>query len=163
MLIEIPYNRIAVTEYAKKWAMKRNPEYMDFENMGGDCTNFASQCIFSGSRIMNYAPVMGWFYISSGNRAAAWSGVEFLYNFITKNKGIGPYAAETNRAHIEVGDFVQLGDETGHFYHSPVVVGITPQDILIAAHTYDAYMRPLSTYEYQKIRYVHILGARKYQ
>ncbi len=112
---------------------------------------------------MNYAPTIGWFYISINNRSAAWSGVEFLHNFIIGNKSVGPYGEETNRARIEVGDFVQLGDETGHFYHSPVVVGITPEEIFIAAHTYDAYMRPLSSYEYQRIRFIHILGARKYQ
>ncbi len=42
MLIEVPYNRIAVAEYAKKWALSRNPQYMDFESMGGDCTNVGS-------------------------------------------------------------------------------------------------------------------------
>lgn len=160
MLVEIPYNRIGVLEYAKKWALKRNPAYLDFENMGGDCTNFASQCVFSGSRVMNYAPVMGWFYISSGNRSAAWSGVQFLYNFLINNKDAGPYAVETDLAHVQAGDIAQLGDEKGHFYHSPVVVGITPQDLLIAAHTYDAYLRPLSTYEYQRVRFLHIQGVR---
>lgn len=163
MLVEVPYNRGSVLEYAKKWALKRNPAYLDFENMGGDCTNFASQCIFAGSKVMNYIPVLGWFYISSSNRSASWSGVQYLYNFITNNSGVGPYAIETDSTRIQVGDILQLGDDTGRFYHTPVIMGFTPQDILVAAHTFDAYMRPLSSYEYGTIRFLHIEGVRRYQ
>lgn len=163
MLVEVPYNRGSVLEYVKKWALKRNPAYLDFENMGGDCTNFASQCIFAGSKVMNYTPVLGWFYISSSNRSASWSGVQYLYNFITNNSGVGPYAIETDSTRIQVGDILQLGDDTGRFYHTPVIMGFTPQDILVAAHTFDAYMRPLSSYEYGTIRFLHIEGVRRYQ
>ena len=42
MLIELPYNREKAVAYARAWALKRNPRYLDFEKMGGDCTNFAS-------------------------------------------------------------------------------------------------------------------------
>ncbi len=41
----IPYNREAAVAYAKRWEMSRNTKYYDFNNIGGDCTNFASQCI----------------------------------------------------------------------------------------------------------------------
>jgi hypothetical protein len=163
MLIEVPYDRSSVLEYAKKWAFKRNPAYLNFETMGGDCTNFASQCIFAGSRVMNYTPVMGWYFSGADNRSASWSGVQFLYNFISKNEGPGPYATTTTKAHIEAGDIAQLGDATGHFYHTPVIVLITPQEIFVAAHTFDAYMRPLSSYQYANIRFLHIQGVRKYQ
>lgn len=163
MLIEIPYDRRSVLEYARKWAQKRNSTYLDFEEMGGDCTNFASQCIYAGSKVMNYTPVYGWYYISSTKRSASWSGVPFLFNFLSKNNGAGPYAVLTDRPNIVPGDIVQLGDETGHFYHSPVVVAVAPDEILVAAHTIDAYLRPLSSYEYSQIRYVHIQGVRKYQ
>ncbi len=163
MLVEVPYDRHSAYEYAKKWAMARNPSYLDFQGMGGDCTNFASQCIFAGSRVMNYTPTLGWFFISSEKRSAAWSGVQFLYNFITTNMGPGPHAVETDRSRLETGDVVQLGDASGRFYHTPVVVRILPQEIFVAAHTFDAFMRPLSSYQYDRIRYLHIEGVRKYQ
>ncbi len=35
--------------------------------------------------------------------------------------------------------------------------------VLVCAHSYDAYMRPLSTYTYETIRFLHIQGARKAQ
>ena len=40
------YNRANAVAYAKKWAYGRNPKYYDFSDLGGDCTNFASQCIY---------------------------------------------------------------------------------------------------------------------
>lgn len=39
MLKETGYHRNDALLYAKKWALDRNPRYLDFENMGGDCTN----------------------------------------------------------------------------------------------------------------------------
>lgn len=43
-----PYNRGKAVAYALEWAMSRNPAYLDFEELGGDCTNFASQCLLAG-------------------------------------------------------------------------------------------------------------------
>ena len=86
----ISFDRTAAVNYARRWALGRNPAYYDFENVGGDCTNFASQCLFAGAKIMNYKPVLGWYYNSSSDRTPSWSGVEYLYNFLTNNKSIGP-------------------------------------------------------------------------
>lgn len=156
---EIPYNRDAAVAYARRWAMSRNPAYYDFENIGGDCTNYASQCIYAGARVMNFTPVTGWYYRSVGNRAAAWTGVEYLYRFLTNNRSVGPYAHEVSPQEIRPGDIVQLGRGTGDFYHSPVVTAVTPE-ILVSAHTYDALDRPLSSYTYATARFLHIDGVR---
>ena len=40
------YDRNRAVEYAHKWAYGRNPAYYDFEYLGGDCTNFASEVIY---------------------------------------------------------------------------------------------------------------------
>ena len=80
------YNREAAVAYAREWALSRNPAYYDYSELGGDCTNFASQCIYAGAGVMNYTPVFGWYYISSAERTASWTGVEFLYNFLTQNE-----------------------------------------------------------------------------
>lgn len=162
MLINIPYNRDAVLEYARKWAFARNPRYLNFDNMGGDCTNFASQCIYAGCGVMNYTPTLGWYYIDGNRRSPSWTGVKFLYNFLINNKDAGPYAVLVDSQDIQVGDIVQLGDANNHFYHTPVVTGVRNGRIYVAAHTFDAYMRPLDTYVYSAIRYIHILGARKH-
>lgn len=156
---EIPYDRDAAVTYARRWALGRNPAYYDFEKLGGDCTNFASQCIYAGARTMNFTPVTGWFYRSLDYRAAAWSGVEYLYRFLVNNRAAGPYARVVSRKEIEPGDIVQLGKRDGTYYHSPVVTAVTPT-VLVAAHTYDALDRPLSSYDYEIARFLHIAGVR---
>ena len=156
---EIPYNRDAAVAYARKWALGRNPQYYNFENIGGDCTNFASQCIYAGALTMNFTPVLGWYYRSSYDRAASWSGVEFLYKFLINNQGSGPYARIVPQSQAEPGDIVQLGTANGSFYHSPVITAVMPE-ILVAAHTYDALDRPLSSYIYEMARFIHIEGVR---
>ena len=50
----INYEREKVLKYAKRWAYDRNPQFYNFDNVGGDCTSFVSQCILAGSKVMNY-------------------------------------------------------------------------------------------------------------
>ncbi|MDE6356705.1 MAG: amidase domain-containing protein [Clostridia bacterium] len=154
------YNREAAAAYAREWAFKRNPRFYDFSSLGGDCTNFASQCIYAGAKIMNYTPVYGWFYKNLNDRTASWTGVEYLYNFLVTNDGAGPFAEETELKNLQPGDIVQLGRANGDFYHSPVVVGIRGGQIYVAAHTYDAYNKPLNSYNFAVARGIHILGVR---
>lgn len=154
------YNRNAAVAYAEKWALSRNPAYYSFSGLGGDCTNFASQCLFAGSGVMNYTPVTGWYYNSAGDRTASWTGVGYLYAFLTANEGAGPYANVVGQGDILPGDLVQLGRADGSFYHTPVVLAADANEIYVAAHTIDALWRPLSSYIYDRIRYIHIAGIR---
>ena len=156
----LDYDREAAFTYAKRWAFSRNPAFYDFSKIGGDCTNFASQCIYAGAKVMNFTPTFGWFYRSVNDRTPSWTGVEYLYNFLVKNEGVGPFAEEVSLDKIEVGDIIQLGTGTGDFYHSPVVVGFARGQILVAAHTYDAFNKPLSSYNAAVTRGIHILGVR---
>ncbi len=154
------YDRKKAVAYAKKWAYGRNPDYFDFSDLGGDCTNFASQCIYAGSGVMNYTPVYGWYYISLTERAPAWTGVDELYRFLTTNRGMGPRAVVTKLDKIREGDIIQLKFFPGdRFDHTPVVVDAgdgTPETIKVAAHSYDAACRPLSSYKYIEYRPLHI-------
>ncbi|NLX79058.1 MAG: amidase domain-containing protein [Clostridiales bacterium] len=163
MLVSVPYNRDAVVEYAAKWALSRNPRYANFDGMGDDCTNFVSQCIYAGCRVMNYTPIYGWYYINLNNRSPAWSSVQYLYKFLINNKEVGPYCVETDREHIQKGDIIQLRDSSGTYYHSLVVMSNNNGNILISAHTYDALNRPLDSYVgADGMRFLHIVGARKW-
>lgn len=154
------YDRAAAVTYARKWALGRNPAYYDFDPIGGDCTNFVSQCLFAGAGVMNYTPVFGWFYLSLHHRAPAWTGVEFLRNFLTGNEAAGPFASETSVEKLEKGDVIQLGSETGIFYHSLLVTETQPA-ILVCAHTFDALDKPLDAYYYDRARVLHVEGVRK--
>ena len=162
MLINIEYNRKKVFEYAKTWATKRNPRYYDFGNLGGDCTNFVSQCVYAGCGVMNFTPVTGWYFISANNRSPSWSGVEFFYNFFVSNSSVGPYGKIENKDRAEIGDVIQLQSMSGRFYHSLVVTSTERGEILVSSHDNDAFNRPLNSYAYHALRCIHIIAARKY-
>lgn len=163
-----PYNRIAAVCYAQKWAYGRNPAFYDYEKIGGDCTNFASQCVYAGSGVMNYTKDLGWYYIDANNKSPSWTGVAYFYNFMTRGElTAGPVAMDATIGQLLPGDVVQLSFDGENWNHSPVVVrllrqpAIQPADVLIAAHSYDSDNRPLDTYDYRGIRFLHFLGVRK--
>ena len=157
------YNRAAAVRYANEWAYRRNPMYYNFQDLGGDCTNFASQVLYAGSGIMNYTPTFGWYYRGLNDRAPAWAGVNELYRFLIRNTGPGPQGRVVSLSEIENGDIIQLRFEPGErFDHSPVVVDKgqgTPDTIKLAAHSRDVDCRPLSTYIYYERRPIHIYNV----
>ena len=162
-----PYDRAAAVMYAHRWAYGRNPQFYDYESLGGDCTNFASQCLYAGGGLMNYTPELGWFYINGSNKAPAWTGVQYLFQFLLrKGQSIGPVAQDAPIWEVKPGDLVQLSFDGRRFTHTPVVVAASPRpqsvsDILIAAHSYDSDNRPLDTYDFTAIRYLHIVGVNR--
>jgi len=167
MLITLPYNREHAVEYALRWALARNPLFSDFSGLGGDCTAFVSQSVLAGSCIMNGTPDFGWYYRSINDRAPAWSGVEFFWDFMTgapnfaaQNGGVGPYGREVARRLAMLGDVVQLGDDGGDFYHTLIITGFSGNAPLVSAHTNDAKNRPLSSYDFATARFLHMEGVR---
>ena len=167
MIIVKPYLRDRAVTYARTWALDRNPLFLNFTGRGGDCTNFASQCLLAGSCTMDFTPDFGWYYISPDDRAPAWTSVEYFYDFMTEqpnfaseNLGIGPFGREIRARELEVGDFIQLQNGMGDYYHTLVVTGFEPNDILICAHSDDALDRRLSTYNFASLRLIHIDGVR---
>ncbi len=160
MLTEYLLNVNSEIDYAKKWAFSRNPAYYNFDNVGGDCTNFISQCLRAGGAEMNYTADTGWYYISPDNRAAAWTGVEYLYRFLLRNKSVGPFGEIIPLYDVRKGDLIQLGNGE-KFYHNLLVTDIKNDIPYIAAHTYDAYDMPLFSYSYGKTRCIRIIGARR--
>jgi hypothetical protein len=91
--------------------------------------------------------------------------VEYLYNFLVGNKGAGPYAIEVPLSEVEPGDIIQLKFVKGVFVHSPVVVHVgakpNPANILVAAHSFDAWARPLKGYKYIEARGIHIVAVNR--
>ena len=160
----VEYNRSEAVRYALRWALARNPDYYDFADIGGDCTSFASQCVYAGCGVMNYTPTFGWYYISGNDKSPSWSGVEYFYNFITTNESTGPFGEDSSLSQLLPGDIIQLGDRNGRFYHTLVLTMIKTlrgmRNYYICAHNNDAFQRNLNTYNFSNIRGIHILGAR---
>jgi hypothetical protein len=167
MIVYKEYNRAGAVAYARRWALERNPLFINFAGRGGDCTNFVSQCIYAGTCQMNFTTDFGWYYVTELDRAPAWSSVEFFYDFMTgdpaftsSNGGIGPYGMEVDSTRAVEGDVVQLADEDGDFYHTLIISGFSEGQTLVCAHTNDALDKPLSSYNFSSLRYIHIEGAR---
>ena len=115
---------------------------------------------------MNYSKQNGWYYISGNNKSPSWSGVEFLYNFLTQNKSVGPYGYQEEQNKIELGDIAQLSFDGNKFSHSLVIVKIQDKtdlnQIFISSHTFDSFNKRISEYNFEKIRFIHIDKVRKY-
>lgn len=166
MIVNKEYNRERAVEYARRWALERNPLFVDFTSQGGNCTNFVSQCVYAGSCIMNFTKDFGWYFISADDRAPAWTGVEYFYDFMTGAYGFreignseGPYGSEVDSRNALPGDVIQLADNSGDFYHTLIISEITNGDFLVCAHSDDSLDRPLSTYKYASNRFIHIEGV----
>ena len=99
---ELPTPKKSLKQLEKE--NKRNPSYYNYDAIGGDCTNFVSQCIFAGSQVMNYR----WYYRNANQKSPSWTGVEFLYQFLTQNKSLGPYGRMVTQKEVEVGDIAQI-------------------------------------------------------
>lgn len=160
-----PYDRLAAISYSNQWALRRNPQYLDYSNLGGDCTNFVSQCIYAGSQVMNYDMLMGWYYLDGNRKAPAWTGVPFLYQFLVRIDGSpGPYGREVSMSEVEPGDIIQLSfNDEGRFQHSLFITqcGNPPRldNILVNTHSDDRLGYPLTNFSWRSIRFIKILGV----
>lgn len=161
---ELIYDRQSAYEYAKTWAFKRNPKYYNFDPVGGDCTSFVSQCLYAGSKVMNYDKRLGWYYINGNKKSPSWSGVEFFYRFLLDNKGVGPFGKEVPMNKLQIGDIAQISFDGLQFAHTVIVVKIEDVNdisrIYTASHTFDTFEKPLGNYAISKIRFIHILNVR---
>lgn len=160
-MTERPYRRDLALDYAQRWALGRNPSYYDFSDLGGDCTNFVSQCVFAGSGVMNPQPETGWYYYSLQSRSPSWTGVEFFADFMLRNHGVGPYAVLVPLAEAQPGDVIQLGNAE-QYYHSLLLLGKNAGEFYVAAHSQDALWRELSSYSFNRLRCLHFPAVRFY-
>ena len=165
MLAIKSYDRYRAVEYARKWALSRNPIFENFTGIGGDCTNFVSQAVYAGSCEMNYTPTFGWYFRSLEDRAPAWTGVRAFYDFFTGSGDFaptvlreGPFGYVTERKYAQLGDVIQLANEAGDFYHTLIITDFDGGEILVSAHSDDSLDRPLSTYTNASERIIHIIG-----
>ncbi|MDD4408732.1 MAG: amidase domain-containing protein [Clostridia bacterium] len=152
------YNRNSAVNYAFTWWDSTNPKYYNYDKIGGDCTNFVSQCIYAGSGVMNFNKINGWFYISPNEKSPSWTGVDFLKNFLLNNKMLGPYARLCEMEELELGDIVQI-KQSIFFNHSLVVTNITDEEIYVTAHTNNTMNKNLKLYHPREIRCLKILGV----
>lgn len=160
------YNSLNAVNYAQQFAFLRNGNYYNFDNLGGDCTNYCSQCLLAGSNnVMNREFNPKWYYNSVSDRSPSWTGVEFLFQYLIQNKNKGPFAKLVKFNEVQIGDIVQLKFAGNiNFSHCLVITKLNERvesfnDIFVCAHTIDSLNRPLSNYRFVDIRFLSILGV----
>lgn len=163
------YDRIGATQYARGWALSRNPKIQDYEEWGGNCTNYISQCVNAGGVPMDsYGDnvMKKWYWYSDKKRTPSWTAAQPFFEYFTRNNNdntnnFGVYAAQSNYEEMELGDVVQLIKD-GKAYHTMIITGIILDgdevyDYLISQNTYDLLDYPLSLKVGEK-RYLKIFG-----
>lgn len=152
------YNRQIASLYAQKWALSRNPKYYAFDNIGGDCTNYISQCLLAGGGVMDYDKYFGWFYESQYNRSPSWTSVQYLQKFLLSNQKKGPFATIQSIKNLQVGDLIQLKQTQNGYNHTLFISQIINGDFYVCAHNDDSKNRPFSSYRYLEAKGLHIEG-----
>ena len=108
--------------------------YYDFSQISGnyDCTNFISHALLAGGATP-YKPSgnsgivsTGWYYNGLNDRSSSWTGVSFLYDFLTTNSTRGPAGItsvfSSNPATHSVGDILQFKSGST-WMHSTIITG----------------------------------------
>ena len=140
------YDTNAVVEYADQYVYHQasgnniyagyyNSAYYNFNPLGGDCANYTSQCIYAGGMPQVAGTVYGtdgWFYKTSTNRSATWTGAMQLRNWMANNRGNMIPASDTT---VYKGSPVFYNDA-----HATICVGKNSAGTpIINSHNYDRY------------------------
>ena len=110
--------------YAHRWAFGRNPEYLAFDRLGGDCTSFVSQCLLAGGASGGPDAAVGLVLPPGNDKAPAWSGVEPFWRFFTRSdREDGLRGVECGPEDLQPGDVIQLSFDGRRYAHCLLVVG----------------------------------------
>lgn len=117
------YNRENAAAYGLKYSLTPNNKYANYESLGGDCTNFVSQCLLAGGIPQDNNGIYKWYWHSDYNRWPSWTSARELRRYLLNNNGseknFGVKATESNFENVEIGDVVQYVNPT----HSMIITG----------------------------------------
>lgn len=175
-LCDHDYNREAAVAYAMDWvdplSIIRNDTWGLYDEYGGNCNNYISQCLYAGGIPMDTEGEDQWkWYGDSVNtrqtasgRSGSWAGVEEFYDYAESNTGYGLAADTTANLYAgQAGDILQYGVD-GEWNHSVIITDVVTgadgsvKDYLINSNTTDRINYPASAYAYSDLRLIRVLG-----
>ena len=131
------YNPDAAANYADRYALNYNPDYGNYSSVGGDCSNYCSQCLFAGGLPMVYGSSgsrNSWYYRSYSDRSGTWTMAPWLCDWMAANRGELKVA---NSGNVRKGNPVFYCDD---HRHAAVCVGTNSAGTpIINSHTSDRY------------------------
>ncbi|MEG0014344.1 MAG: amidase domain-containing protein [Cellulosilyticaceae bacterium] len=167
------YNPALAIAYANQYAFTYNPIYPDYADVepGGDCANFISQCIHAGGMPMigynaNDA-LRNWFcrsdYLWAIEKISkSWRGAYYFYIYWSihakasrefSNDALTlPVLHQELLAYAAPGDAISLIHESGTIYHTLLIMDVTSEDIICAAHTNNTVSTPLTHYNPYRLK-----------
>ena len=157
------YNRVNAVNYAKEYALSPNPnfKYFDvYETLGGDCTNFVSQCLLAGGIPMTYSTEHAWWY-NNNSWSVPWAVAHSLYWTLKVNNesnNYGPKGSEISELSLlKLGDLIFYEDNRGRIYHSAIVTSFDDTLPLISQHTFNALnISYLKTWRAKRMHFISI-------
>lgn len=152
-LINLPQKRIEAVKYLDRYSgaaslpeyeYKYNPDYRNYNYLGGDCANFASQMLYEAG---NFPKNGSWNY-SRGSGSKAWVNANAFNNFMLYNgRGTriarGPYSEILEASYnLLPGDYIAY-EKKGKVVHISLVSGIDSKGyILVNSHNADRHRVP---------------------
>lgn len=149
------YDREQAVEYADKYnggafktdkSYRYNQKYLDYTGLGGDCTNFVSQCLSDkegGGLSQDYT----WFY-DGKNGSKPWVQAQAFKDYLVySGKGSivakGKYDDVVNYVkNLEFGDLICY-EEKGKIEHFSIITGFDDQLVpYVNSHSSDRYHAP---------------------
>lgn len=176
---EKKYDAEAAVGYAMAWVdpketVRNVTRFGIYDEVGGNCNNYISQCLNAGGIPMDYIGDVNtqWKWYSDdvnldesdSGRSPAWAGVEEFYIYARENSGYGLKAVvDDNVFSGSVGDVLQYGHD-GKWVHSVIITKVIKDkngkvlDYLINSNTTDRMNYPASAYGYSELRLIKIIG-----
>lgn len=165
------YSREKAIKYASDYAMTPNSEYNYFKiynETGGDCTNFVSQCLHAGGFIMDFNGRAPWWYRQNGiSKATAdtcsmsWSNANSLYwclKMRNQLKLTGIKGMEVDdMSELELGDIIFYENLKGIINHSALITDIVQNIPYISQHSVEAFNIPPFKPTKKKMHFVKII------
>lgn len=158
--IEQKYNREKAVEYADKYYADYNSKYKDCNGIGGDCTNYVSQCIGDKDEGGGIAFDYTWFCVYPKNGRAegskAFVNTDAFKSYLVysgrgrviKRGDFDEVTAETKDSSIGAVGYLQLGDlicfeKKGQIDHFSIITAKDSKGYpMINSHTVERYHVP---------------------
>lgn len=137
------YSRTKARDYLNSYTTSYNPNYANYTNYGGDCTNFISQMLRAGGMVMtpqvSSPDNSSWYYYGANipNRSSTWTGANQFRSYWGAINGVGnkkaramyvftaaelhPYTSSSYNIFVgacEIGDVIQYVNANGQTTHS---------------------------------------------
>lgn len=143
------YNRTDAANYAVKYAISPNKNYVPWPN---NCTNFTSQCLKTGGwkeigSFSNRTSTSAWYYTGTTLYSCySWSGAHNFFQFMLANRSRGyGYSMASATNNLQVGDIIQIDfNKDGLIDHTMIITKKDKTDTYMSYHTTNTLNKKLS-------------------